>query len=138
MTLKRGVEVVRNLGIFIISLIQKYNISRFVIAYMCMCIFLMNATACIDDIQIDTVKTQNTVIREIRLYPAEGPMPRASEAPFAVQSQSMQEDVRSAVPRTDHQEEDALTFRRQSPERRCTWTSSRGSLLKNLIVAHPV
>ena len=27
----------------------------------------------------------------------------------------MQEDVRSAVPRMDHQEEDALMFRRQSP-----------------------
>ena len=50
----------------------------------------------------------------------------------------MQEDVRSAVPRTDHQEEDALTFRRQSPGRRCMWTSSRGSLSKNLIAAHPV
>ena len=49
-----------------------------------MCIFLMNATACIDDIQIDTVKIQNTIITEIRLYPAEGPMPRVSEAPFAL------------------------------------------------------
>ena len=29
----------------------------------------------------------------------------------------MQDDVRSAVPRTDHQEEDALMFRRQSPGR---------------------
>ena len=75
---------VRYLGIFIISLIHKYNISRFVTAYMCMCIFLMNATACIDDILIDTVRLQNTVITDIRLYPAEGPMPRASEAPFAL------------------------------------------------------
>ena len=75
---------VRYLCIFIISLIQKYNISRFVIAYMCMCIFLMNATACIDDILIDTVRIQNTVITEIRLYPAEGPMLRASETPFAL------------------------------------------------------
>ena len=75
---------VRNLGIFIISLIQKYNISRFVTAYMCMCIFLMNATACIDDILIDIVRIQNTVITEIRLYPVEGPMPRASEALFAL------------------------------------------------------
>ena len=49
-----------------------------------MCIFLMNATACRYDIQIDTVKTQITVIREIRLYPAEGHMPRASKAPFAL------------------------------------------------------
>ena len=37
----------------------------------------------------------------------------------------MQEDVRSAVPRTDHQEEDALTFRRQSPRSRCTDEQSR-------------
>ena len=77
-------DFVRNLGIFIVNLIQKYNISRFVTAYMCMCIFLMNATACRHDIQIDTVKTQSTVITKIRLYPAEGPMPRASEAPFAL------------------------------------------------------
>ena len=33
----------------------------------------------------------------------------------------MQDDVRSAVPRMDHQEEDALLFRRQSPGRR--WVS---------------
>ena len=50
---------------------------------MCMCIFFMNATACIDDILIDTVIIQNTVITDIRLYLAKGPMPRASEAPFA-------------------------------------------------------
>ena len=49
-----------------------------------MCISLMNATACIHDIQMDTVKTQSIVITEIRLYPAEGPMPRASEAPFVL------------------------------------------------------
>ena len=83
-TYNHRMSTIRNLGIFIISLIQKYNISRFVTAYMCMCIFLMNATACIDDILIDTVRIQNTVITEIRLYPAEGPMPRASEAPFAL------------------------------------------------------
>ena len=79
-----GFWIVRNLGIFIISLIQKYNISRFVTAYICMCIFLMNTTACRDDIQIDTVRIQNTVITEIRLYLAEGPMPRTSEASFAL------------------------------------------------------
>ena len=67
-----------------VNLIQKYNISRFVTAYMCMCISLMNATACRHDIQMVAVKAQNTVIIEIRLYPAEGPMPRASEAPFAL------------------------------------------------------
>ena len=31
--------------------------------------------------------------------------------------QSVQDDVRNAVPQTDHQEEDALMFRRQSPGR---------------------
>ena len=53
-------------------------------AYMCMCISLMNATACRDDIPINTVKAKITVIRKIRMYPAEGPMPRTSEAPFAL------------------------------------------------------
>ena len=52
-------------------------------AYMCMCISLMNTTACSDNIQMNTVAA-NTVITEIRVYPAEGPMPRASEAPFAL------------------------------------------------------
>ena len=74
---------VRNLGIFIISLIQKNNISRFVTAYMCMCISLMNTTACSDNIQMNKVAA-STVITEIRVYPAVGPMPRASEAPFAL------------------------------------------------------
>ena len=71
---------VRELDIFIINLIQKYNISRFVTAYMCMCISLTNTTTCRHDIQMDTVKAQNTVITDIRLSPAEGPMPRTSEA----------------------------------------------------------
>ena len=53
-------------------------------AYMCMCISLTNATACKDDILVNTVKTQSTEITEIRLYPAEGPIPRALEAPFAL------------------------------------------------------
>ena len=44
----------------------------------------MNTTTCIDDILIDKVRIQNTVITEIRLYPAEGPMLRASEAPFVL------------------------------------------------------
>ena len=67
-----------------VNLIQKYNISRFIMTYMCMCISLMNATACRHDIQMDTVRTQSVVITEIRLYLAEGPMLRASEAPFAL------------------------------------------------------
>ena len=75
------VNIVRNLGIFIINLIQKNNISRFMTTYMCLCISLTNAIAYRDNIQINTVKAHITVIRKIRLYPAEGPMPRASEAP---------------------------------------------------------
>ena len=51
---------------------------------MCICISLTNVTACRHDIQIDTVRTQNAVITKIRMYPAEGPMPRAWEAPFAL------------------------------------------------------
>ena len=51
---------------------------------MCMCISLTNATAYRDDIQIDTLKAHITVIRKIRLYPAESPIPRALEAPFAL------------------------------------------------------
>ena len=67
-----------------INLIQKYNIIRFVTAYMCMRISLTNAIAYRDDIQMNTVKTQSTVITEIRLYLAKGPMPRASKAPFTL------------------------------------------------------
>ena len=83
-TTGRMLVAVRNLVIFIINLIQKYNISRFVTVYMCMCISLTNAIACKYDILIDTVSTQSTVITDIRVYPAEGPMLRASEAPFAL------------------------------------------------------
>ena len=117
---------------------------------MCTCIFLMNATACIDDIQIDTVKIQNTVIIEIRLYPAEGPMPRASEAPFA-----LVDIVRCSKSRTTIDVGRCLQCSptNGSPRRRCLdvpgrrriqerspagrrWTSSRGSLPKNLIATH--
>ena len=61
----------------------------------------------------------------------------------------MQDDVHSAVPRTDHQEEDVLLFRKQSPGRRrvpraittrkmtCVDKQSRITP-KNLTVAHPV
>ena len=50
--------------------------------YMCMCISLTNATAYKYDILIDTVSIQSTVIRELRVYPVEDSMPRASDAPF--------------------------------------------------------
>ena len=67
-----------------VNLIQKYNISKFVTTYMCMYISLTNATASRHDIQIDTVRTQNTIIPKIRMYTAECLMPRTSEAPFAL------------------------------------------------------
>ena len=93
-------------------------------AYMCMCISLMNATACKHDIQIDTVRTQSAVITEIRMYPAEGPMPRASEALLALVDIVRCSKSWTAVdagrcsqcsPTNGHQEEDALLFRKQSP-----------------------
>ena len=111
-----------------------------------MCISLTNATACKYDIQIDTVRTQSAVITELRLYPAEGPMPRASEAPFIVMDHSQRRKVfavqsheqsleRRRVPRSitrkktgsvsDHQEEDV-------------GRAVAESLPKNLIAAHPV
>ena len=92
-----------------------------------MCISLTNATACIHDIQMDTVKAQNTVIIEIKVYPAEGPMSRASEAPFALvdimrcsKSWTTVDAGRclQCSPTNGHQEEDALLFRKQSPGRR--------------------
>ena len=141
-------KIVRNLGIFIISLIQKNNISRFVTAYMCMCISLINATACIHDIQMDTVKAQNTVIIEIKVYPAEGPMSRASEAPFALdivrcsKSWTTVNAVRCSQcsPMNGHWEEDTLLFRERSPGRRRLLRGRAVAELlpKNLIAAHPV
>ena len=141
-------DFVRNLGIFIISLIQKSNISRFVTAYMCMCIFVMNTTACRDDILVNTVKTQSTEITEIRLYPAEGPMPRASEAPFAqdivrcLKSWTTVDAGRCSQysPTNGHQEEDTLLFHEWSPGRRRLRheRAVTESLPKSLIAAHPV
>ena len=104
--------------------------------YMCMCISLTKATVCKYDIPIDTVSTQSTVIREFRVYPAEGPMPRASEAPFVpdiVRCSKSWTTVDAGrcsqcSPTNGHQEEDVLLSREQSPGRRCpaAWTSSRG------------
>ena len=114
-----------------VNLIQKQNISRFVTTYMCMCISLTNATACKYDMQIDTVRTQSAVIIELRLYLAEGPMPRASEAPFApdiVRCSKSWTTVDAGrclqcSPMNGHQEEDG--FRDRSPGRRRR-TSSHG------------
>ena len=97
-----------------------------------MCISLTNATACKYDIQIDIVRTQSAVITELRLYPAKGPMPRASEAPFALvdivrcsKSWTIVDAVRclQCSPTNGHHEEDG--FRERSPGRRRR-TSSRG------------
>ena len=115
---------------------------------MCMYISLTNATSCKYDIQIDTVRTQSAVITELKLYPAEGPMPRASEAPFApdivrcLKSWTTVDAGRCSQcsPTNGHPEEDTLLFRERSPGRR---RLLRGravveSLPKNLIAAHPV
>ena len=114
-----------------VNLIQKQNISRFVTTYMWMCISLTNVTACKYDILIDTVSTQSTVITELRMYPAEGPMPRTSEAPFAPDivccSKSWTtvdtERCSQCSPTNSHQEEDG--FRKRSLKRRRP-TNSRG------------
>ena len=113
-----------------------------------MCISLTNATVCIYDLLIDTVSSQSTVITEIRVYPAEGPMPRASEAPFApdiVRCSKSWTTVDVGMcsqcsPTNGHQKEDTLLFRERSPGRR---RLRRGravaeSFPKNLIAAHPV
>ena len=100
--------------------------------YMCICISLTKATSRKYDIPIDIISMQSTVIREFRVYPAEGPMPRASEAPFA------QDIVRCSKswttvdagrcsqcsPTNSHQEEDG--FCERSPGKRRRRTSSRG------------
>jgi len=118
-----------------------------VTTYVCMCISLTNATACKYDIPIDTVRTQSTVIRELRVYPVEGPMPRALEAPFASgivccsKSWTTVDAGRCSQcsPMNGHQEEDTLLFRERSPERRCLrGRAVAESLPKNLIAAHPV
>ena len=97
-----------------------------------MCISLTNATTCKYDIQIDIVSTQSTVIIELRLYPAEGPMPRASEAPFALvdivrcpKSWTTVDAGRCSQcgPMNSHREEDG--FHERSPGRRRR-TSGRG------------
>ena len=101
--------------------------------YMCMCISLTNATACKYDIPIDTVSTQSTVIGELRVYLAEGPMPRASEAPFTpdiVRCSKSWTTVDAGrcsqcSPMNDHREEDTYLFHERSLGRRRR-TSSRG------------
>ena len=99
-----------------------------------MCISLTNATACKYDIPIDTVSTQSTVIRKLRVYPAEGLIPRASEAQFALVDIVRCSKSWTAVnaerylqcsPTNDHQEEDTLLFRKRSPGRRCQTSSRR-------------
>ena len=99
-----------------------------------MCISLTNATSCKYDIPIDTISTQSTIIRKLRVYPAEGPMPRASEAPFALDIVRCSKSwttvdagrCSQCSPTNGHQEEDSFAsnhqeedgFRERSPERR--------------------
>ena len=114
--------------------------------YMCMCISLTKATVCKYNIPIDTVSTQSTVIREFRVYPTEGHMPRASEAPFVPDivrcSKSWTtvdaEKCSQCSPTNGHREEDTLLFRERSQGRRRLGRAVAESLPKNLIVAHPV
>jgi hypothetical protein len=98
--------------------------------YMCMCISLTEATTCKNDILIETVSTQSTINRELRMYPEEGHIPRASEAPFAPDigccskswttvDAGRAEEVRRAVPWT-------VTRKKTS----AAWTSSRGVVLQ--------
>ena len=111
-----------------------------------MCISLTKATACKYDIPIDTVSTQSTVIREFRVYPAEGPMPRASEAPFAPDIVRCSKSCTTVdagrcsqcSPTNGHREEDTLLLRERSPGRRRLGRAVAESLPKNLIAAHPV
>ena len=112
-----------------------------------MCASLMNATACRHDIQIDTVRTQSAVITEIRMYPAEDPMPRASEAPFALVDIVRCSKSRTTVdagrcsqcsPTNGSPERRRLDIPQAITGKKTYVTSSRRSLPKNLIVAHPV
>ena len=125
--------------------------------YICMCILLTNATACKYDIQIDTVRTQSAVIIELKLYPAEDPMPRASEVPFALVdivrcskswttvdtgrcSQCSPTNGHQTGSASDPQEEDGDGFHgfQRSPGRRQerVQRAVAKSLPKNLIAAH--
>jgi len=114
--------------------------------YMCMCISLTNATACKYDELINIVSTQSTVITELRIYPVDGPMPRASEAPFAPDIVCCSKSwttvdagrCSQCSPTNDHREEDTLLFSERSPGRRRLEREVVESLPKNLIAAHPV
>ena len=76
---------VRNLDILMFDLIQKIT-HNIMVAYMCTCaslsllrleINIANTTATIADI----LKVKNN---RLRLYPEEGPVPKAPAAPFAL------------------------------------------------------
>ena len=100
------------------------------------------------DILIDAVSTQSTAIVELRVYPAEGPMPRASDDPFTpdiVRCSKSWTTVDAGrcsqcSPTNGHQEEDTLLFRERSLGRRrlLRGRAVAKSLPKNLIAAHPV
>jgi hypothetical protein len=67
-----SVAVVRNLVIFTINLIQNNNVI-YVMSCMCMCVQLL---ALVVNNNETCTNTKN------RMYPAEGPMVKASVAPF--------------------------------------------------------
>ena len=77
-------ENVRNLGIFMLKLIQKSN-SKFVMTNMCTCVILLllrlATNIFMNNILIIAKKRLNLTKLIIEMYPAKGPMLKASVAP---------------------------------------------------------
>ena len=76
---------VRNLDILMFDLIQKIT-HNIVVAYMCTCVILSLLRLQINiartnAITADILKVKNNCLR---LYPEEGPVPKAPAAPFAL------------------------------------------------------
>ena len=76
---------VRNLGIFMLKLIQKINSKR-VMANMCTCVILrllrLAANMFMNNILIIAKMRLNLINSKIEIYPAEGPMLKAPVAAF--------------------------------------------------------
>ena len=84
--MREHVIAVRNLGIFILNLIQKIH-SKLVTTCMCSCVILLLALVAgmnMNDIQIIAEKILNLTNSRIELYPAEGPMLKAPAASRAL------------------------------------------------------
>jgi hypothetical protein len=101
------VRIVRKLGIFMFNLIQK-NSSKFVTTNMYMCELPVTSMINILIMFKSTKILLNIETVRLEVYPAEGPMLKAPVAPRALvdivrclmsRPRSMQDDVRSAVPR---------------------------------------